>query len=534
MRTSKPATGPGHPSGPGSAGPGNAERLGNAARWASRIIPAARRHWLMTALLLAGLVLRVLAQVAYRPALLYIDSLKYLYNAWPGTDPLGYKGVLKALLLVGNLQVVTAVQHLVGLAMGVTIYAVLLRRGVPRWLAALAAAPVLLDGYELQIEQTIMPDVWFSALLLAGLVLLLWRPRPTPWAIALAGLALGLSVTIAQVGEFLILPAAFYAAISARGWRRAAGGAALMCLAFAVPVLAYMSISDVASGHFWLSRSGETTLYGRVAEAADCATLNVPSYERALCPTARQRALGPDGLDHSPSSPLTRYVAPAGMSQTALVSAFTEAVITQQPLRLLGATAADAARLFSVARVTSPGDTPISRWQFQTSYPSYQNYVRTNRDGVIILGLKVQNPPPDYVYQPLEESLGGKAAVVGPLATFLRSYQLHGGYTPGPFYLAAVLLGLAGTLSLIGRRRRRPGERDLAMACCLFFTTAAVILIFSDITEFSWRYQLPAIVTLPPAGALGLAVILAWLRRRRHPDEAGVRPAALDQATRAG
>ena len=407
MRTSKPATGPGHPSGPGSAGPGNAERLGNAARWASRIIPAARRHWLMTALLLAGLVLRVLAQVAYRPALLYIDSLKYLYNAWPGTDPLGYKGVLKALLLVGNLQVVTAVQHLVGLAMGVTIYAVLLRRGVPRWLAALAAAPVLLDGYELQIEQTIMPDVWFSALLLAGLVLLLWRPRPTPWAIALAGLALGLSVTIAQVGEFLILPAAFYAAISARGWRRAAGGAALMCLAFATPVLAYMSISDVASGHFWLSRSGETTLYGRVAEAADCATLNVPSYERALCPTARQKALGPDGLDHSPSSPLTLYVAPPGMSQTAIVSAFTRAVITRQPLRVLGATAGDAARLFAVTRVTSPGDTPISRWQFQAGYPSYQNYIRTNRDGVIILGLKVQNPPPSYIYQPLDESLGG-------------------------------------------------------------------------------------------------------------------------------
>jgi hypothetical protein len=545
MRRPKPATGQARPPGSADPGPadgvpadaGDAERPPAAAQAAPgdpgrRVIAAARRHWLMTALLLAGLGLRVAAQVAYRPALLYIDSLKYLYNAWPGTDPLGYKGILRAILVAGNLQLVTAVQHLVGLAMGVAIYAVLLRRGVPRWLAALAAAPVLLDAYELQTEQSIMPDVWFSALLLAGLVLLLWRPRPAPWAIALAGIALGLSVTVAQVGEFLILPAAFYAAISAGGWRRAAGGAVLMCVTFALPILAYMSISDAVSGHFWLSRSGETTLYGRMAEAADCATLKVPSYERSLCPTAKQKALGPDGLDHAPSSPLTLYVAPPGMSQTAIVSAFTEAVLTQQPLRVLTATATDAARLFEVTRVTSPGDTPISRWQFQDSYPSYQNYVRTNRDGEIILGLKVQNPPPDYIYQVLDPSYGGKAMVVRPLAAFLRSYQLDGGYTPGPFYLAATLLGLAGALSLLGRAGRRAPGRDPAFACCLFFTTAAVLLLASDVTEFSWRYQLPAIVTLPPAGALGLAVILARLRRRRA--DAREIPAAgprTDQAT---
>jgi len=531
MRMPKPAARPSGPPDPVPAGERPAS--GAAQRQGRRVIAAARRHWLMTALLLAGIVLRVLAQVAYRPALLYIDSLKYLYNAWPGTDPLGYEGVLKGILVAGNLQLVTAVQHLVGLAMGVAIYAVLLRRGVPRWLAALAAAPVLLDAYELQTEQSIMPDVWFSALLLAGLVLLLWRPRPTPWVIALAGIALGLSVTVAQVGEFLILPAAFYAAISARGWRRAAGGAVLMCVTFAVPILAYMSISDAVSGHFWLSRSGETTLYGRVAEAADCATLKIPAYERPLCPTARQKALGADGLDHAPSSPLTLYVAPPGMSQTVIVSGFTEAVLTQQPLRVLSATATDAARLFAVTRVTSPGDTPISRWQFQDGYPSYQNYVRTNPDGVIILGLKVQNPPPDFIYQPLDPSMGGKAMVIRPLAAFLRSYQLHGGYTPGPFYLAATLLGLAGTLSLVGRRGRRPPGRDPAFACCLFFTTAAVLLLASDITEFSWRYQLPAIVTLPPAGALGLAVILARLRRRQRAAAAAGSPGtpAADPAT---
>ena len=92
------------------------------------------------------------------------------------------------------------------------------------------------------------------------------------------------------------------------------------------------------------------------------------------------------------------------MSQSEIISAFTKAVITQQPLRVLEATAADAARLFAVTRVTSPGDTPISRWQFQTSYPSYQNYIRTKPRSVIILGLKVQNPPPSYVYQPLDPS----------------------------------------------------------------------------------------------------------------------------------
>ena len=51
-----------------------------------------------------------------------------------------------------------ALQHLVGLAMAVALYLMMRRHGVPRWLAAVATAPILLDAYQLQIEQTIMPD----------------------------------------------------------------------------------------------------------------------------------------------------------------------------------------------------------------------------------------------------------------------------------------------------------------------------------------------------------------------------------------
>ena len=92
---------------------------------------ALRRHWLIAILLTAGLVLRILAQVAYRPALFYIDSTRYLYHA-DGNDPVGYRLPLKVITFVANLNAVAAVQHLLGLAMAVLIYLVLIRRGCAR------------------------------------------------------------------------------------------------------------------------------------------------------------------------------------------------------------------------------------------------------------------------------------------------------------------------------------------------------------------------------------------------------------------
>ena len=47
----------------------------------------------------------------------------------------------------------------------------------------------------------------------------------------------------------------------------------------------------------------------------------------------------------------------------------------------------------------------------------------------------------------------------------------------------------------------------------MFFTAAVSVLLMSDLFEFSWRYQLPALVTLIPAGALGLAAVWPLLRR---------------------
>src|SRR5260370_6454734 len=162
------------------------------------------------------------------------------------------------------------------------------------------------------MEQTIMPDVWFEAAVVAGLALLLWNRRPALWAAVAAGLALGASATIRQVGEVLILPALIYLLSTAGGRRQAVISAVALCSAFALPIVAYCSISYLKTGQFRLARSGASSVYGRVAEAADCATLKLPADERVLCPTARQKALGADGLDHSANSPISLFVPPAG------------------------------------------------------------------------------------------------------------------------------------------------------------------------------------------------------------------------------
>jgi hypothetical protein len=476
---------------------------------AGRGLRALLRHWLLAVLLVAGLTLRILAEVAYRPALLFSDSIRYLYLSG-GQDPVGYRVLLKPVLLVGNLDTVAAVQHLLGLGMAVALYVLLMRRGVPRALAAIATAPVLLDGYQIQMEQSIMSDVLFETLIVAGLVILLWERSPRPWMLAGAGLALGSSATVREVGQILILPAVAYLLVAVRGWRLRLRQAALLGAAFVLPILAYCTTSYLVTGHFRLADQGTNELYGRVVLATNCQALELPADERPLCPArAYAVSLGIDRLEHSPRSPLRSFRPPSGQNPSPIAANFTRRLFLQDPAGVVAAIGRDALKLFALTRVTSPGDTPISRWQFQLSYPTYQHVsLQTVRTAGQRFG-------------------GGGPVVSKPLASFLRAYQLDGGYTPGPLLALAAIAGLAGSLGVLRRRRTRgddPGDaaadpdaqRDLSAACLLCFAVAVTLLLTSDVFEFSWRYQLPALVTLPPAGALGIMAVFGGLAGRRR------------------
>lgn len=457
-----------------------------------------RENWPAAVLVVAGLALRVLAQFAYRPAIFYIDTPRYLLNQAPGQDPLGYKAVLRAITAIGNLDAVIVVQHLLGLAMAVVIYVLLRRRGTGRWLAALAIAPVLLDAYQVQIEQTLMPDIWFEAMIVAGLAILLWRPSTSWRRVAVAGVVLGTSATTAQVGEALLLPAVIYLLALGDGWRRAVARAAVLFVAFAVPILAYCTGSYLLSGAFQLSHTGVTSFYGRTAAAVDCATIRLPAAERGMCPTKAQQAHGPDWLEYSQRSPIRRYydskTHPIALTDSQ-ISDFNHRVLSQQPLRVLAAYGHDLLKLFAVSRAQSAGDTPISRWQFQTAYPYFPPWtsVHVVNDAISRFG-------------------GGSPAVWLPGTRFLRAYQLDGGYTSGPLLALFALAGLAGSAVLL-RRRIEPPTRRLGLACLLFFGSGVFVLAVSDLFEFSWRYQLPALVTLAPAGALGISALLSVRKR---------------------
>jgi hypothetical protein len=481
--------------------------------WA--IADVVRKHWILGLLLGAGLMLRVLAQIGYEPALLFIDSRKYIfgtdfnYTNWGSFDPLGYSlFIIRPVLMVANLAFVALVQHVLGMAMAIALYALMLRKGIVRWLAALAVAPVLLDAYQLNAEQTIMPDVLFEALVVAGIVLLLWQPRPALGLVILGGLALGASAPVRQVGEALIVPALVYVVVASKGWRARLLRGTALTFCFALPIVGYMSYSAVVLHYGWeLSNMGDAYLYGRAAHAADCATLKIPADEEPLCPSAQVAAtMGVDGLVNNANAPRVLYQ-PVNVQLGQLINTLplqkqlAYSVIKQQPMRIVGDIAKDSIKIFALTRHTDQGDTPISRWQFQFSYPYYPPGL-THRGG----------SSASTVF--IKAGGGGYARVDKPAASLLRRYQFHIGYTPGPVFLFGLLAGLAGILTY--RRRRDQASQGLALACVLITGSAVAVLLGADLYEFSWRYQLPALVTLPIAGAFGATAVVRYVQAGRR------------------
>lgn len=495
---------------------------------AARLAALVAENWLFTTLLGAGALLRLLTVLAYRPAVEFVqDSFDYLDGArhlTPGLiRPIGYSVFLRVLSFTSHLTIIPITQHLLGLAMAVPLYALVRRMGGRRGWAALAVAPLLLDPYQVYLEQFLMAETLFEVLSVAGVVLLLWWERPSPLACAAAGVALAASALTRSAGLLLLVPAGGFLVARRVGVLRVA------CLAIAALCVLglYASWFGRVHGSFALEAYDGYFLAGRVEPFADCRGLSLPPAEGLLCdyrPPAERP--GSDWYIWNPDSPMRRKDVPPGTNRNQVAASFARRVIRHQPGDYLAVIASDTLHYFSLGRHTGRKDNPVQSWQYLTSFradPWQPEY-----------------PPADvYVYQ---WTWPGQAAVYNttlarhgfsfeqvrprlnrPIASDLRRYQSYV-YTPGPLLGAFVVAGLLAGVGRLGEPDRR-----LRWSAAYLGTSGLLLLVAAATTStFDYRYLLPSLVLLPPAGALALTLLERRLSSRRGQAPA---PALIEAAS---
>jgi hypothetical protein len=259
--------------------------------WARGIAAAARpralwrQHRPITILVLLSLLPRVLAALAFRPALLTADSFLYMQEATTGVlgviRPSGYSLFLALLRpLPDTLLAVTTVQHLMGIAIAVIVYGLLRYRGLPAWGASLAAAPTLFDPREIALESFILPDTLYCLAIMVAVALLLTFRTPRPWQCAAAGLLFAYVAVLRGNGLPLLLLVAAFLLVRRVGWRALVAGA----VACAVPLLGYALLFDAQHGQFNFTDSDGIFLWSRTTSFANCAIIKPPPKLQPLCP----------------------------------------------------------------------------------------------------------------------------------------------------------------------------------------------------------------------------------------------------------
>ncbi|MFV2174420.1 hypothetical protein ACFHW2_07825 [Actinomadura sp. LOL_016] len=474
-----------------------------------------RRNPTFSVIIVMAALLRLTAMAGYRPVMFFNDSFDYLHVAMePHPHPLrpdGYGFLLILLKPFHSFALVSAVQHLMGLAMGLMVYALLHRRfRLPGWGAAIAAAPVLLDAYQIQLEHLVLSDTLFGFLVMSAVTLLLWRDRPT-WKIAAAvGLIVGFSWLTRTVGMPVLIGVLTYMLIRRSGWKIMA----VTAVACMLPVLSYMTWYKVETGKFAMTESTGIFLYARVYKFADCHEIpDLPVRQYPLCTEPENRLpKSQDGIWNS-ASPLNRYPGQRfSPENNELANDYAKRVITNQPLDYAKVVLGDFFRVFQWERTVFPDKATYDQYEFWDDRDGNARPLPNWRmDGDSIAAAEAK----EY------ENGNAETHTVEPFAGAIRGYQ-DVFYLRGTMIGGILLIGLAGLVPLW----RRFGGRAF-----LPWTLATGLLLAPAATaEFDYRYVLPAVPLAALAAGMAFTpeVRQAVRVRRRRPATAAATGAATE------
>ncbi|MGI5269262.1 hypothetical protein ACQEUU_08935 [Nonomuraea sp. CA-218870] len=441
----------------------------------------ARRHGWFLAILAAGTALRVITMLGYRPALWFPDSYTYVVTVMrPRPDlvrPAGYSMFMKLLEPLHSFGAVTAAQHLLGLATGVLVYWVAVRRA-RRWIATLAAVPVLVEPYQIQLEHLLVSDTLFMFLVVAAVALALsGRPRAVTVGLLLA--AASLTRTVGQ--PLIVLLAAWFVL------RRQVRPAWIMLVAALVPILAYGGWFYATYQRAGIVGANGVFLYARTMSFADCARMNPPADLKALCdPRPADRRPPSQEYIWAKDAPI---VALPGITFTEetddLAMRFALLAIRTQPLDYAGSVLAELGRSFLWGRPVYPDQEIYDYYQFPETPPGPPGRYPA-RVGTEFAKLYEQGP------------IG--TSIVEPYAGWMRGYQ-DVARLPGTVLLAVLLVPPI----VSGRRRLRYGASGgSGPALWILPWSVAVVLLVTPAAaaEFDYRYVLPAVPLACLAAAL--------------------------------
>lgn len=460
-------------------------------RFIRRFVGVLRPNLLFLSFLSLGTVVRWLVVVTYRHPFVQPDSMRYLYSAVrmqaDRDRPSGYSVFVHLFPGWSHLWPITAVQHLLGLAMAVGIYWMLVSRCVPRWGAALATVPVLLDPFQLSIEHYILSDVLFELFVLSAFIALSVRRRVSWQLAALAGLLIGCATVTRATGDLLVTVAVAVLLLGQARWRPAVA----LLIATAIPVIGYMAWYKGDYGTYSTGRFPENLLYGRTAEFVNCGDVTLPAYEKPLCPREPRSKRGSWYFyTWSPQGPIANYTPPKGKTTWEVLHDYNRRVIKQEPLAYARLVLGDAMRGFEPWRQEGAYSTgQIRSWRFTAAgHPEFRSHRHLPLMGVT-------HP----------SKLVTHVALAGALEDYSHVYL------PGPVFAACLAIGLLATAG-VGRARHSGLRSTVAL---FVISTVILLLISTAVSIFSWRYQLPQFILLPPAAALGL---VALLRRDQDPE----------------
>ncbi|MCW2913214.1 MAG: hypothetical protein JWN52_1282 [Actinomycetia bacterium] len=481
-------------------------------QWPFLSRPFLRSHRVFLVAVTLGVALRIVTMLGYRWAMWFMDAYQYVQTAIEGgphlVRPDGYAFFLKALMPFHRFALVTSLQHLMGIGTAVMIYALLWRRfNLPGWLATLAAVPVLLDAYEIQLEHMILSDTLFTFLMTALVTTTLWWKDITVTRGAALGLLLSVTALTRSIGLGLLLVMFAYLVFRRVGWRVVT----VVVVTAAIPLLGYAQWFQSAHGRFALSNSDGPFLYARVMKFADCDKFSPPPTveEIPLCiQTPPGKRLSSQFYVWGTVSPLHRLPDDIFDNRNSLLAGqFARHAITSQPGDYLEAVAYDVARVFEWNRHVFPDATTYNRYEFQ----------------------KTSEPTPEWAKPYLAKYEPGRSTprIVEPFAGFMHFYQKY-------FFLRGTLLGVILLIGLAGMARawrRWGGPALLPMGA-----VAALLVAPAATAEFDYRYVVPAIPMACLAAGLALRDLptyrLLKLRKlggrndRNNRDEETVSPVA--------